>query len=86
MSTGRELSTDAQDASRFAPKWARDPQQNGSARRPVRIDGDIWLGDAEEAARDDFRYLEGDNKLGLFRPPLEPTVIADPRPASADQS
>jgi hypothetical protein len=81
MSTGRELSTDAEDASRFAPKWARDPQQNGSARRPVRTNGDIWLGDAEEAARDDFRYLEGDNKLGLFRPPLEPTVIPDPWPA-----
>jgi hypothetical protein len=82
MSTGRELSTDVEDASRFAPKWARDPQQNGSARRPVRTNGDIWLGDADEAARDDFRYLEGDNKLGLFRPPLEPTVIPDPWAAS----
>jgi len=81
MSTGRESSTDAQDASRFAPKWARDPQQNGNAPRPVRTNGDIWLGDAEEAAQDDFRYLERDNKLGLFRPPLEPTVIAEPSPA-----
>ena len=82
MSTGRELSSDAQDASRFAPKWARDPQQNGSVRRGARNDGDIWLGDAEEAARDDFRFREGDNSLGLFRPPLEPTVIPDPWSAS----
>ena len=36
MSTGREPSSDAQDASRFAPKWARDPEQNGRARRPAR--------------------------------------------------
>jgi len=77
MSTGRESSSDAQDASRFAPKWARDPEQNGRARRPARADGNIWLGDAEEAARDDFRCQEGDGKLGLFRPPLEPTVIPD---------
>jgi hypothetical protein len=82
MSTGRELSSDAQDASRFAPKWARDPEQTGSARRAARTDGDIWLGDAEEAARDDFRFREGDNQLGLFRPPLEPTVIPDPWSAS----
>jgi len=77
MSTARESSSDAQDASRFAPKWAREPEQNGSARRPARADGDIWLGDAEEAARDDFRWGEGDGKLGLLRPPLEPTVIPD---------
>jgi hypothetical protein len=82
MSTGREISSDAQDASRFAPKWARDPQQNGNARRPQRTDGDIWLGDAEEAARDDFRSGEGGSEFGLFRPPLEPTVIPDPRSAS----
>jgi hypothetical protein len=82
MSTGRELSTDAQDASRFAPKWARDAEVNGSARRPARTDGDIWLGDAEEAARDDFRCGAGDNKLGLFRAPLEPTAIPDPWSAS----
>jgi hypothetical protein len=86
MSTGRELSSDAQDASRFAPKWARDPQQNGSARRPTRPHGDIWLGDADEAARDDFRSGEGGNEFGLFRPPLEPTVIPDPRSASRGRS
>jgi TPR repeat protein len=86
MSTGRESSSDAQDASRFAPKWARDPEQNGRARRPARADGDIWLGDAEEAARDDFRYQEGDGKLGLFRPPLEPTVIPDVWSASVRRS
>jgi hypothetical protein len=77
MRTGREFTSDAQDASRFAPKWARDPQQNGNARRPARTDGDIWLGDAEEAARDDFRAGEGGSEFGLFRPPLEPTVIPD---------
>jgi hypothetical protein len=82
MSAGRELSTDAQDASRFAPKWARDAEPNGSARRPARANGDIWLGDAEEAARDDFRCRQGDNTLGLFRAPLEPTVIPDPWSAS----
>jgi hypothetical protein len=81
MSTRRE-SSDAEDASRFAPKWARDPQPNGSARRPARTNGDIWLGDADEAARDDFRSPEGDSEFGLFRPPLEPTVIPDPWSAS----
>ena len=86
MSTGRESSSDAHDASRFAPKWARDPEQNGPARRPTRADGDIWLGDAEEAARDDFRCQEGDGKLGLFRPPLEPTVIPDVWSASLRRS
>jgi hypothetical protein len=82
MSTARESSSDAQDASRFAPKWVRESEQNGSARRPARAAGDIWLGDAEEAARDDFRWREGDGKLGLLRPPLEPTVIPDAWPAS----
>ena len=86
MSTGRESSSDAQDTSRFAPKWARDPEQNGRARRPARADGNIWLGDAEEAARDDFRCQEGDGKLGLFRPPLEPTVIPDVWSASLRRS
>jgi hypothetical protein len=86
MSTGRELSTDAQDASRFAPKWARDAEPNGSARRPARADGDIWLGDAEEAARDDFRCREGDNKLGLFRAPLEPTMMPNPWSAARGRS
>jgi hypothetical protein len=87
MSSGRELSGDAQDAARFAPKWAREAAPNGSARRPARADGDIWLGDAEEAARDDFRFREGDNKkLDLFRAPLEPTAIPDPRWASRGRS
>src|SRR5215469_3603477 len=86
MSTGRESSSDAHDASRFAPKWARDPEQNGPARRPTRAHGDIWLGDAEEAARDDFRCQEGGGKLGLFRPPLEPTVIPDVWSASLRRS
>jgi hypothetical protein len=75
MSSGREQSGDAQDASRFAPKWAREAALNGSAGRPARAEGDIWLGDAEEAARDDFRFREGDNKLDFFRAPLEPTAI-----------
>jgi hypothetical protein len=86
MSTGRDSSSDAQDASRFAPKWAREPEQSGRARRPERVDGDIWLGDAEEAARDDFRFQQGDGKLGLFRPPLEPTVIPDLWSASLRRS
>jgi hypothetical protein len=86
MSTGRDSSSDAQDASRFAPKWARDSEQNGHARRPARTDGDIWLGDAEEAARDGFRGPERDGKFGLFRPPLEPTVIPDVWSASLKRS
>ena len=86
MSTGRESSSDAHDASRFAPKWARDPEQNGPARRPTRAHGNIWLGDAEEAARDDFRCQERDGKWGLFRPPLEPTVLPDVWSASLRRS
>jgi hypothetical protein len=83
MSAGREPPSDAQDASRFAPKWVRDPDPSRSARRPPRADGDIWLGDAEEAAKDDFRR-RGDDKVGLFPPSLEPTVIVDTwsRPAA----
>jgi len=76
MSTGQESLRGAQDASQFAPKWARDPDQSRSAR-PPRPDGVIWLGDAAEAAKDAFTPRE-EEVLGLFPPRLEPTVMADP--------
>jgi hypothetical protein len=79
MSTGRELPRDAQDPSRFAPTWIRDPEQGAGSRRSLRADGDIWLGDAEEAANDGFRR-GGDGQLGLFAPPLEPIVMPRTRP------
>lgn len=74
MSSGQESLSDAQAASRFAPRWARDPDQSRSAR-PARPDGVIWLGDAEEAAKDGF--TRPGEEVGLFAPRLEPTVMAE---------
>jgi hypothetical protein len=75
MSARQESLSDVQDASRFAPKWARDPDQSRSAR-PPRPDGVIWLGDAEEAAQDGF-MRRGEEVVDLFPPRLEPTVMPD---------